>query len=73
MNVQELIDVLQAIEDKTLPVAVWADHGQHAMDAFSVETVAITDPDEYMKEGMLHPDDWEEYGVTEVNYVVIEG
>lgn len=51
MNVQELIDKLEEIEDKTLPVAVYADHGQHAMDAFSVEAVVVEDPDEYMKGG----------------------
>lgn len=73
MNVQELINKLQLIEDKTLPVAVYADHGQEAMDAFSVEVGALTEPDDYMKGYLLHPDDWEDYGVTEVNYVVIQG
>lgn len=73
MNVQELINKLEKIEDKNLPVVVYADHGQTGMDAFLVETVAITDPEEYMKEGILHPDDWEDYEVTEANYVLIRG
>lgn len=59
MTVQELIDILLEVEDKTLQVTVWADQGQTAMEAnctgvqfvekmeYMMETIAEEDLDDY--------------------------
>lgn len=50
MNVQELIDKLAAIEDKTLPVVLYADHGQTMMKTTGISTSYVEDIDKYMLE-----------------------
>lgn len=64
MNVQELIDHLQEIEDKTLPVAVYADHGQCGMNISYVDLLHIGDPYAYMMEELCLD--------GKPNYVLIE-
>lgn len=49
-TVAELIEELQAIEDKTLPVVLYCDHGQSAMKPFAVYESAVYDIDEFMGE-----------------------
>jgi len=57
MTVQELIDHLMKIEDKTLLVAVEADHGQVSMESSWVGEVYVEDKTEYMMESMFEEDD----------------
>jgi len=57
MTVQELIDHLMKIEDKTLLVAVEADHGQVPMESSWVGEVYVEDKTEYMMESMFEEDD----------------
>lgn len=72
MNVQELIDQLQKVKDKSLPVAVYTDHGQCAMEAFRISLGAVEDSEDYMMD-LIDPDDWEECEIDGPTHVVIEG
>jgi len=56
MTVQELIDELNKIDDKTLEVSVWADHGQYNMKASSVEVQRLEDDSDYMRESVSEED-----------------
>lgn len=57
MTVQELIDELNKIEDKTLVVAVEAYHGQVPMESSWVGEAYVEDKAEYMMELMFEEDD----------------
>lgn len=56
MTVQELIDELMAVKDKTLKVVVEADHGQTPMSATWSGIYQVADKTEYMMES-VHEDD----------------
>ena len=50
MNVQDLLDVLNTIPDKTLPVVVCADHGQTPTDCGTIRITTVEDSSEYYME-----------------------
>lgn len=57
MTVQELIDYLSKIKDKTLMVTVEADHSQCPMAASWVGEAWVDDKDAYMMDKMSEEDD----------------
>jgi len=72
MNVQQLIDLLDAIEDKTVDVVLWTDHGQTTMkaDTVSVMYTSKAGYDNYIMNDAQTLDNIEEY--AEDNGITIE-
>jgi len=60
LTVQELIDILNEVEDKTLNVVLWTDQGQRAMHLETTGESYVDDLDSYMMES-IHEDDLDEY------------
>jgi len=60
MTVQELIDELKKVKDKSLKVVVEADHGQTPMTATWSGEIQVADENEYLMES-VHEDDVDEY------------
>lgn len=59
MNVQELINILEQVEDKSLQVRLECDHGQVPMK-LNGQCISYIEGDIYMPDG-VHPDDFDEY------------
>lgn len=70
MNVQQLIDKLQEVEDKTLQVRLYTDHGQTCMACNGVAESYISE-DVYMPDE-IHPDDVGSYDDI-IKILVLEG
>lgn len=73
MTVADLIEELQQVEDKSLPVVLYTDHGQCAMKAYAVDSAFVDDLDEYMGELRDEYDEDDEDDEKGTPVIVIEG
>lgn len=60
MNVQDLINILMEVENKTLPVVLVADHGQTPMALQTFGEAYVENYDEHMMQE-IDPDDLAEF------------